>query len=265
LPALPRQQTIQLDPQLLTATMHNRQCLAQQHYLHKTHMFRIKICGITEREDAIVAIEAGADAIGFNFFTGSKRCINYVVAAEIAQKEGHSCTKVGVFVNHSAEDVNSMAEAFELDAVQLHGDQPPSYLLDVERRFPILRVFRVDASGFIKIKADLLMCAKMGRSPDAVLIDAVAPGEFGGTGRQLDWNTLADRVELLNFDRTEPVRLILAGGLTPENVAEAIRLVRPYGVDVASGVEVSPGRKDAEKVKAFVAEAKRGFAEIGFE
>ena len=245
--------------------MHNRQCLAQQHYLHKTHMFRIKICGITNPEDAILAVDAGADAIGLNFYSGSKRGINFQAGKKIASAVEKPCLKVGVFVNQTADDLNLIADTVGLDAVQLHGDQPPSYLLDVERRFPIVRVFRVDASGFIKIKVDLLMCAKMGRSPDAVLIDAVAPGEFGGTGQQLDWSTLTNRAELLNFDRTDPVRLILAGGLTPENVAEAIQLVRPYGVDVASGVEVSPGRKDAEKVKAFVAEAKRGFAEIGSE
>ncbi len=228
-------------------------------------MFRIKICGITNPEDAILAVDAGADAIGLNFYSGSKRSVNFQAGKDIASAVKKPCLKVGVFVNQTADDLNVIADTVGLGAVQLHGDQPPSYLLDVERRFPIVRVFRVEASGFIKIKVDLLMCAKTGRSPDAVLIDAVAPGEFGGTGRQLDWATLADRAELLNFDRADPVQLILAGGLTPDNVAEAIRLVRPYGVDVASGVEASPGRKDAEKVKAFVAEAKRGFAEISRE
>jgi phosphoribosylanthranilate isomerase len=115
------------------------------------------------------------------------------------------------------------------------------------------------------MKADLVMCEKFGRVPDAVLVDAFAPGEFGGTGRRLDWSSLADRTELLNFDRAVPFRLVLAGGLTPQTVAEAIRIVRPFGVDVASGVEASPGSKDPEKVRAFVAEARRGFAEIGRE
>jgi phosphoribosylanthranilate isomerase len=115
------------------------------------------------------------------------------------------------------------------------------------------------------MKTDLLMCSKFGREPDAILLDALAPTEYGGTGLRLDWTTLADRIELLNFDRAQPLRLILAGGLTPDNVAEAIRLVRPYGVDVASGVESSPGRKDPDKVRAFVAEVRRGFAEIGHD
>jgi phosphoribosylanthranilate isomerase len=225
-------------------------------------MFRIKICGITNREDAISAIDAGADAIGLNFFSGSKRFVNFLAAKEIVGKLPGDCLKVGVFVNHPAEDLNSIAETVGIDAVQLHGDQPPAFLLDVDPRYPILRVYRIGASGFIPMKADLLMCRKFGREPDAVLIDTLATGEFGGTGQTLDWHTLADRMELLNFDHTTPLRLVLAGGLTPENVAEAIRIVRPYGVDVASGVESAPGKKDPHKVRDFVSEARRGFAEI---
>lgn len=228
-------------------------------------MFRIKICGITNPEDARVAADAGADALGFNFFAGSKRYINFLAAKKLIESGSLDCAKIGVFVNHTADELNEIAQAVGLDVVQLHGDQPPSYLLDVERRFPILRVYRIGESGFVPLKTDLLMCAKFGREPDAILLDALAPTEYGGTGRRLDWTTLADRIELLNFDRVEPLRLILAGGLTPDNVAEAIRFVRPYGVDVASGVESIPGRKDPEKVRAFVAEARRGFAEIGRE
>jgi phosphoribosylanthranilate isomerase len=226
-------------------------------------MFRIKICGITTPEDARIALDAGADAIGLNFYSGSKRCINFNDGKRIDAAVSKQCLKVGVFVNQTADDLNTIANTVGLDVAQLHGDQPPSYLLDVERSYQILRVYRVGQSGFIKIKADLVLCEKFGRSPDAVLLDAIAAGQYGGTGQKLDWSTLADRAELLSFDRAHPLPLILAGGLTPENVADAIRLVRPHGVDVASGVESSPGRKDAEKVKAFVAEARRGFAEIG--
>jgi phosphoribosylanthranilate isomerase len=225
-------------------------------------MFRIKICGITNSEDARAAVDAGADAIGFNFFAGSKRYINFLAAKKLVEANSFACMKFGVFVNQTADELNEIAQAVNLDAVQLHGDQPPSYLLDIERRFPIVRVYRVGKRGFVAMKTDILMCAKFGREPDAILLDALAPMEYGGTGQRLDWSTLADRIELLNFDRTEPLRLILAGGLTPENVAEAIRLVRPFGVDVASGVESSPGRKDPDKVRAFVAAARRGFAEI---
>jgi phosphoribosylanthranilate isomerase len=226
-------------------------------------MFRIKICGITTPEDARIAIDAGADAIGLNYYSGSKRCVGFLDAKKIVDEVGSKALKVGVFVNQTASDLNIIAGDIGLDAVQLHGDQPPSYLLDVERRFPVLRVYRVGHSGFIKIKADLVLCEKFDRSPDALLLDTLASGEYGGTGQKLDWSTLADRAELLSFDRAQPLPLILAGGLTPENVREAVRLVKPYGVDVASGVESSPGSKDAEKVKAFVAEARRGFAEIG--
>jgi phosphoribosylanthranilate isomerase len=228
-------------------------------------MFRIKICGITNREDAHLAVDAGADALGFNFFAGSKRYINFLTAKKLLETDSLDCTKIGVFVNHSADELNQIAQAVNLDVVQLHGDQPPSYLLDIERRYPVVRVYRVGANGFVAMKTDLLMCSKFGREPDAILLDALAPTEYGGTGLRLDWTTLADRIELLNFDRAQPLRLILAGGLTPDNVAEAIRLVRPYGVDVASGVESSPGRKDPDKVRAFVAEVRRGFAEIGHD
>jgi phosphoribosylanthranilate isomerase len=226
-------------------------------------MFRIKICGITTVDDARTAIDAGADAIGLNYHSGSKRCVGFLDAKEIVGEVGSKALKVGVFVNQTASDLNIIAGDIGLDAVQLHGDQPPSYLLDIERHFPVLRVYRVGSTGFIKIKADLVLCEKFGRSPDAVLLDALAAGEYGGTGQKLDWSTIADRAELLSFDRPHPLPLILAGGLTPENVREAIRLVKPYGVDVASGVESSLGRKDPEKVKAFVDEARRGFAEIG--
>lgn len=228
-------------------------------------MFRIKICGITNPVDALSAVDAGADAIGLNYYAGSKRYVPFVEAKNIADAVGNRSLKVGVFVTQSAEDLNEIARGVGLDAVQLHGDQPPAYLLDVAANFPILRVFRIGKSGFIKVKADLVMCEKFGRVPEALLIDAVAPGEYGGTGRQLDWDSLGDRIEILNFDRPEPIKLILAGGLTPDNVAEAIRVVRPYGVDVASGVESSPGQKDPDKVRAFIAAAKRGFAEIGCE
>lgn len=245
--------------------MHNRQGLAWQYDQHETHMFRIKICGITNSADALAAVDAGADAIGLNFYTGSIRCVSFADARQIAGDVRDRCLKVGVFVNQSAEQLNDIAERVGLDAVQLHGDQPPAYLLDVETRYQIVKVFRVGGSGFVRMKADLVMCEKFGRVPEAVLVDADAPGEYGGTGKRLDWASLADRAELLNFDRAVPFRLILAGGLTPENVAEAIRTVRPFGVDVASGVEAVPGHKDAEMVKAFVAEARRGFAEIGHE
>ncbi len=226
-------------------------------------MFRIKICGITNPADALTAVDAGADAIGLNYYLGSKRYVDVTEAEKIAEAVGNRLLKVGVFVNQSAEDLNEIASRVRLDAVQLHGDQPPAYLLDIAPSFPILRVFRIGQSGFIKVKADLVMCDKFGRVPEALLIDAVAPGEYGGTGHQLEWASLGDRIEILNFDRPDPVKLILAGGLTPENVAEAIRVVRPHGVDVASGVESAPGQKDPGKVRAFIAAAKRGFAEIG--
>lgn len=228
-------------------------------------MFRIKICGITNPADAVAAVDAGADAIGLNFYSGSKRCIDVKAAKQIASAVAGRCWRVGVFVDHSPEELNSIAAEAQLDAVQLHGDQEPSYLMDIDTRYPVVRVYRIGAAGFIQMKADLVACAKLGRNPQAVLIDALAGTEYGGTGQRLDWSTLAARSELLNFDRAEPVHLVLAGGLTPENVNLAITRTKPAGVDVASGVESSPRHKDPAKVQAFVAAARRGFAEIGRE
>ena len=226
-------------------------------------MFRIKICGVTNAEDAAIAVDAGADAIGLNFYRGTKRCVSQQEARDIGAAVNGKCVRVGVFVDHSATDVNTIANETSLDVVQLHGDQSPSYLLDIDSRLPIVRVYRVSESGFVQLKCDLLECQRFDREPTAILIDALAASGFGGTGQRVDWSTLADRVELLNFDRPNPVRLILAGGLTPDNVAEAIRLVRPHGVDVASGVESAARKKDPLKVRVFVEEARRGFAEIG--
>lgn len=236
-------------------------------------MFRIKICGITNREDAIAALEAGADAIGLNFYAKSQRCVSVPAARAItdaiydAASVGHSrrpsalIYAVGVFVNHSAAEVLQIYEDARLAVAQLHGDEPPEFfglLPDI----PAIRVRRLAGNEYDSLASDVRACrdavaaARLQvNSPCAVLVDAVSD-QYGGTGETVSWTALADSVRQLDCP------LILAGGLTPQNVAEAIRIVRPYAVDVASGVESAPGKKDPAKVRDFVVAAQAAFAAI---
>jgi len=204
----------------------------------------VKICGITSTEDAALAVDAGADAVGFVLWPGSPRAVSPERAAAIARDIPEPVLRVGVFVDASAEEMARTADAVGLDLLQLHGEEPPSALAGLPR--PVLKAVRV-GDGFSPSEA-------LGHAVVAagILVDTRLPGEarvHGGTGVAFDWSlvaTLRDRVPFL----------VLAGGLGPSNVAEAIRAVRPHGVDVSSGVESGPGRKDPEKVRAFVEAAR---------
>ncbi len=218
------------------------------------HVFRIKICGITSPGDAKLAVDAGADAIGLNFFPESSRFVTESTASECA-KAAAGIQRVGVFVNAQLDWVAEMGKLLNLSAFQFHGDEPPEVVAQSNER-PVIRARRMDDRGVAPITADLANCASAGRSPEVVLIDAHSPGQYGGTGETVSWSRLADYREWLGN-----IPLILAGGLTPENVAEAIRTVQPYGVDVASGVESSPGVKDPARVREFIASAEAAFAE----
>ena len=220
-------------------------------------MFRIKICGITTAADAEAAIEAGANAIGLNFYPASRRHLDMPGACEISRAIGTRATKVGVFVNASAEDIKAAVKRVGLDVVQLHGDEPPE-LLAALGDVPIVRAFRdADPSAIAKY---LAACAELDAQPVMLLVDGAAPEQqgttqYGGTGVRADW----DRLRAAQFG----VPLVLAGGLVPENVAEAIAKVRPAAVDTASGVETSPGRKSRELMQAFVEAASKAFAGLG--
>lgn len=211
--------------------------------------FRLKICGITRPEDAECCASAGADAIGLNFYAKSRRCIDVGLAGEIAAAAGNSVAKVGLFVNESPDRMSAIAEGVGLDWVQLHGDESAEFLTQLDPDLAVVWARR--ASEWSEVASDLRGCQHAGRMPDAVLVDAVVDGSYGGTGHTANWSALAQRGEEF---ATIPV--LLAGGLTRENVAEAIRAVAPWGVDTASGVELSPGVKSAELVADFVSQAK---------
>jgi phosphoribosylanthranilate isomerase len=199
---------------------------------------RVKICGITRLEDALAAAELGADALGLNLWPGSSRAVRPEVAREIARRLPPFVTAVGVFVNQPREELLRLARAAGVAALQLHGDEAPEDCRDLG--LPVIKAFRVARPE------DLVPIA---RYPDvaAVLLDSRSE-RFGGSGRTFDWE--------LGGRAAGPRPLILAGGLGPENVAAAVRAVRPYAVDTASGVESSPGVKDRERMARFIRAAK---------
>ncbi len=207
---------------------------------------KIKICGIRSFKDAMLAIEAGVDSIGYNFYPQSPRyispgdCMRLVVQLEKALREEMSrVTMMGVFVNSERNNMHAIFRDCHLDMIQLSGDEPPDVLdLLGERSFKVLR-----PTTFSEFEMEVERYPRRTMAP-AWMIDTFRPGQYGGTGQTVDW-ALARKIA-----QTAPV--LLAGGLTPANVAEAIRHVQPWGVDVASGVEAEPGVKDPEKVRAFI-------------
>ena len=217
-------------------------------------MFHIKICGITNLDDAQAAAHAGADALGLNFYPRSKRHISAELARDIIAAIPAGIVKVGLFVNSSAGDVCRLFDELGLDLIQLHGDEPPDFLPQLGHR-PVMRAFRVGLDGLRPVIEYLHRCTELNVSPVLTLLDSAVQGAYGGTGQTLDWNLAQQYVAQPNLPP-----LVLAGGLTPGNVAEAIRTVRPAAVDVASGVESRPGRKDPAMVEAFVQAARAVFA-----
>ena len=203
---------------------------------------QIKICGITTLEDGLAALRSGADLLGFNFYPPSPRCLSPQACGRLVS-ELRACDlqflAVGIFVNHTARYIEQILARCELDLAQLSGDEPPATLAALgSRAFKALR-----PPDSCILQAELQRYPARQAAP-AYLIDAYHPGEYGGTGLAADWGQAAD------LAKQQPI--LMAGGLKPENVSAAIRRVQPWGVDVASGVERSPGRKDPEKMSAFV-------------
>jgi phosphoribosylanthranilate isomerase len=208
---------------------------------------KVKICGITNWTDARRAVEAGAQFLGFNFYRPSPRYIRPAAARRIIRRLPDGITAVGVFVNESEANMLAIARRVGLDYLQLHGDEPPEQVARLKREIPVIKAVRVRDS-FRPKQLDSL-----GRA-SAILLDGFDARRHGGTGKTFNWNLARGS----NGSR----RIFLAGGLTPENVAEAIRVARPYAVDVCSGVEARPGRKDPARIVALMwavkaAEAKQ--------
>jgi phosphoribosylanthranilate isomerase len=200
---------------------------------------RVKICGITNLPDAQASVRAGADAVGFMFYDQSPRFIPTKIAAEISRGLPPFTLRVGVFVNPSEEFVRYAIGACGLGLLQFHGDEPPEFC--TQFGLMSMKAFRVRDAGSLKELPKY--------RTDAWLLDAYVSEAFGGTGETFNWN-LAMEVQKLG----KPI--FLAGGLTQDNVAEAIRQVKPFGVDVSSGVECSPGKKDPAKVREFIKSVK---------
>jgi phosphoribosylanthranilate isomerase len=202
---------------------------------------RVKICGITRVEDAELAASLGAWALGFNLWPGSTRVVEEAVAAGIARQVRRRVELVGVFVNPTLDEVARAVDAIGLTHVQLHGDEGPAFATEIARRTGA----KVIKAAHVVSGADLQALERF--HTDFHMLDTNVEGVRGGSGRSWDWKLAAQR--------RSKVPMILAGGLTPENVAEAIAAVKPYAVDVASGVEASPGVKDPAKVEAFISVA----------
>jgi phosphoribosylanthranilate isomerase len=204
---------------------------------------RIKICGITSVDDAILAGEAGADAIGLNLYRGSPRRVTMPLARLIARHTPAFVDAAVLFVNEPLTKVlATMEKLVGLRTIQWHGDDPEMPPRGPWRYVPAFPVR--DTQSLEQVRGYLRRCGRFGHWPAAVLLDGHVAGHYGGTGTPAPWQLLAE------FRTNVPI--ILAGGLTPDNVSEAIRLVRPYAVDVASGVESSPGRKDPGKLRRFI-------------
>lgn len=202
-------------------------------------MIKIKICGITNLDDALAAADAGADALGFNFYKKSPRCIEPSKAAEIIAQLPPFIIPVGLFVNEREEKIREIQHLTCLQAVQLHGDESPEFCQRFGER--VIKAFQIKNKESLKNMAHYHV--------GAFLLDSYKNGERGGTGETFDWHLA---VVAKTFGR-----IILAGGLTPDNVAEAVKLVQPYAVDVASGVEKEKGVKDHAKMKKFIVEVRR--------
>ena len=205
-------------------------------------MVRIKICGITNVADAQAAVEAGADFLGLNFYEKSPRHITPAEAAKIRPHIPAGVQAVGVFVNANPSGITDLCASLSLDAVQLHGDETPATVDELSRHFSVIKAFRVNTTFPLD---------QLNSFPEAFafLLDADHAGQYGGTGHTADWD-VARRAALTH-------RIILAGGLKVQNIADAIRSVRPYAVDVASGVESEPGKKDHARLSEFVQEVRR--------
>ena len=200
-------------------------------------MTLIKICGITNLSDAVTSVDAGADMLGFNFYEPSPRYIPPSEARAIIEQLPEDVTSVGVFVNETLSTIRSITDTTKIRTLQLHGDETPEYCMEVNN-YDVIKAFRV-GNNFEPQQT-------LGFEVKSIMLDASHPRLRGGTGSVFDWSIA---VAVQNLGR----KLFLAGGLSPENVAEAIKRVAPFAVDACSSLEMQPGKKDPQRVAAFIA------------
>lgn len=206
--------------------------------MNMSHGYKVKICGITNQDDAAAAVEAGADALGFNFYRKSPRFIEPAAAKHIIASLPPFVTPIGVFVNEDITTVRSIMDGCGFSLAQLHGDESAAYCQELAR--PVIKVLRLNDRGCFLSLAEF-----QGRAGvRGFVIDAFSEKQYGGTGQVVAWPLAAEVAKAAT--------VLLAGGLTPANVKQAIQAVHPYGVDVSSGVESSPGKKDHAKIRAFL-------------
>lgn len=223
----------------------------------------IKICGIRDVQTAEAVAKLGADAIGLNFYAKTPRFVDVETASDVVSRlhlRGQ-IEPIGLFVNHSAEQIATTCRQSGIRTAQIHGDEPPELLAELKTLYPELRViraFRFGEEGLQPLNQYMRQCEELAVETWACLIDAHVKGSYGGTGTTVAWNKLQKEYAASNLPP-----LILAGGLDADNVAEAIETVRPWGIDTASGVEISPGEKDFIKVEQFINNATKAFAKIG--
>ncbi len=200
----------------------------------------VKICGITNFEDAVNSVEAGADMLGFVFYEKSKRYIDPEEAAYIVREVSSFALCVGVFVNEDVGKIKRIVDQTMIDIVQLSGDESPEVCQMLKGFVPVMKSF--------KVKDEFAEEVLKNYDVDFVHLDSYSDGEYGGTGKVFNWDGVAGL--------SERYKIVLSGGLTPENVRDAILKVKPYGVDVSTGVEEYPGKKSFEKVESFIENAK---------
>lgn len=198
----------------------------------------VKICGITNLEDALAAVEAGADALGF-IFAPSKRRVTPECAAEIVRQLPEQVSAVGVFVDETEENILRVAEQVGLSWIQMHGQETPEMCARIGQSYKVIKAVKVAPNGNLRSEADYPTWK--------LLLDTYLPGMSGGSGQTFNWEVLR------NFD---PECVIVAGGLNPENVSDLLSHYRPFGIDVGSGVEAFPGKKDPQKLQRFFAQIR---------
>lgn len=206
-------------------------------------------------------MEAGADALGFVFYPGSPRYITPRDASTLVRALPPFVTTVGLFVDEACESVLTTVEHVGLDVIQLHGNEPPDYCRNLKRR--VIKAFRVrNRAAETDAEVNELLDELRSYKVSACLLDTYHPDVQGGTGHTFNWDIARQIVDVESEQQTQSSKIILAGGLTPDNVAEAVRTVRPYGVDVSSGVEKSPGEKDHTLVREFIARTRQAAVKL---